>query len=127
ILDRLLVGDGIDQGFTFVHDRLRSYFREEVLGDLGVARWRKHFVDWGAHVVQCLSIGEIRPEDVSEYLVVHYSEHLHAAKAPLNAYRQLFSNSWLEVAKQLDSGLSPFLLDSHPAIESPANAGQLDT
>jgi hypothetical protein len=114
-LDRLLLGGHhINQPYTFVHDRLRFYFRDELVGKAFARQtWNRHFIEWGASVLQRLSKGEMPPNEVPEYLLLHYSEHLGRLPDTLpELYFELLSNVWREAARQFYPSESTYFLDA---------------
>lgn len=119
-LDRLLIGGReTKQPYAFVHDRLRFYFRDELVGkELARKEWNQRFIDWGANVLQRLNHGDLQPPDVPEYLILNYSEHLsRLPDTPPERYFELLSAGWREASHRVDRGESTIFSDATRAFE----------
>lgn len=96
-LRRFALGDGEDVGFSFAHPRLGDYFRQEFLDGQEQMCWSGVFVRWGQETIKDLRDShEPDYDNVSRYLLQHYSQHLEAYKAPIEMYLQLLSQEWLK-------------------------------
>jgi hypothetical protein len=103
-LKRLIIGDGVSQGYAFSHPRLSHYFYDK-LQAAGQARQQEmHFVNWGEKTLMDLSDGRILPSDVSPYIIQYYRPHLERTESGINALQALISADWLQAWFKLDLG-----------------------
>ncbi len=110
-LNRLVIGDGKDQGFAFSHPRLRDYFYEEMAPTERQAM-EGRFLSWGETTLKELNEGKRTPEQASPYLMQYYgthleqyySAHLERSKSGVEAFLALVSDGWRRAWEALDVG-----------------------
>lgn len=110
-LSRLVVGDGVRQGYTFNHPLMTAYFRERHLNDQGRHQWDERFISWGQREVDHLIAGDRKAEDVSRYLVQHYGAHLDRYGARVEDLLFILTDSWHRAWESLEFGHSGYLSD----------------
>jgi len=109
-VSRWLIGDGKQQGYTFSHPQLGSYFWEQ-LGADEQAAWDERFTKWGARILDNLNSDALDPKAAPRYLVHHYTAHLERDRAPAAAYYALISDGWRQAWEAVDVTYSGFLND----------------
>lgn len=109
-LQRFVVGDGRQQGYSFSHPRLGHYFNER----LTAGERRKieaRYRGWAASTLTALKHGDLAPARVSPYLVQYLSAHLLHADADADAFNALVSDGWRQAWFHLEGSYSGFLGD----------------
>jgi len=91
-LQRFIIGDGEEQGYTFSHPRL-SYFFYDRLAVKERQAMEDRFIAWGQSVMAELEIegGEC---EVPSYVVQYHAAHLKRADARIQVFLKLVSNGW---------------------------------
>ena len=103
-LNRLVIGDGKDQGFAFSHPRLGDYFYEEMASTERQAM-EGRFLSWGETTLKALNEGQLPPERASAYLMRYYGAHLERSKSGVEALLALVSDGWRRGWEALDVGV----------------------
>jgi len=111
-LGRLLVGDGRNQGVTFVHPRLATYFREKRLSQQEKSLWEKQFVAWGQQILAALREHQLKPTAVPTYLLRFYAEHLRQIPGNADTLYKLLCDEWMRASLTVDGTPSLFLGDA---------------
>lgn len=80
---RLLIGNGTDYPFTFVHPRIADFFQRMASERKGeVESIRNAFLTWGKGVVGEVNAGAMNPSECPSYLLHHYLAHIETAAPP---------------------------------------------
>jgi len=112
-LERLVIGDGEKQGYTFSHMSLRRYFWEK-LSPNERDSLDKRFLEWGLRWVQQLCQGEVNLDQISPrlpYLVHALGEHLERSNAKPEDWLHLVDRTWAEAVKKLKNSYELFIMD----------------
>jgi hypothetical protein len=109
-VQRIVLGDGIRQGFAYSHPRLGAF----IFDGLTPAEQQKldqRFLQWGTDVVA--SLGTVDPvgEPVPTYLSQQYSAHLLRAKQCGALFALVGNNAWFHAQERADPSLSTFSED----------------
>jgi len=110
-LSRLVVGNGVDQGYSFSHSRMAVYFQRKYLDESVTRHWDDRFVCWGRGEVDGLITGSIRPEAFSQYLVQYFGAHLDRVNAGVEDYLFMITDAWRSVWAAHEFGHSGYLTD----------------
>lgn len=109
-LNRFVIGDGKEHGFVFSHSKLNEYFRDELEVDEQVI-WQTRFLTWGKQALVDLHAGRVKPEEMSQYLILHYGLHLENANANIETLLQLISLEWYKAWYKKIGSYAGFLRD----------------
>jgi hypothetical protein len=122
-LQRFVLGDGRQQGYTFSHPRLGQYFYEQLsLRERQAAEAR--FLSWGQQTVAALNSGQMEPEQVPHYLIQYYGAHLARADANADALLALVSHGWQQVWEGIEGAHAGFLDDTARAWRAAEQADE---
>ncbi|MEZ4684062.1 MAG: ATP-binding protein [Caldilineaceae bacterium] len=113
-VSRWLVGDGKQQGYSYNHPRLGTYFWE-LLSKQEQRSWDERFMSWGEQVLIALNNGTILPNVAASYPLYYYSTHLERYDAQPDRFYGLVSNGWRKAWKYLDISYAGFLNDVNRA------------
>ncbi len=99
-IQRFVIGDGYEQGYTFSHPMLGHFFWERL-----AIREKRHleerFVAWGEHTLQEIIDGKRNPkkkDEISIYVVRNYGAHLKRAQKPIEKWLPLIHHQqWAQV------------------------------
>ncbi len=126
-LQRFVLGDGRQQGYTFSHPRLGQYFYDQLSRAEQQAN-EDRFLRWGQKTLAALNTGQIAPEHVPPYLVQYYGAHLARAGAGTDALLALVSAGWQQAWEALEGAYAGFLGDAvrawHAAEQADEAASQ---
>lgn len=110
-LQRFVLGDGRQQGYTFSHPRLGQYFYEQL-----AARERQaaeaHFLSWGQQTIAALNSNQMQPEQAPHYLIQYYGAHLARAGAGADALLAFVSHGWQQAWEGMEGAHAGFLDDT---------------
>lgn len=109
-LSRFIIGDGIDQGFVFTHPKLGYYFIDQIASN-EKNLWEDRFLNWGREVITSLKKGNIKPGEVSDYLVQYIGAHFERSNVEINDRMLLVDRKWCEAWEFNQEGFSGFLND----------------
>lgn len=109
-VERLLVGDGRQQGLTFTHPRLANYFEARVGPDERRKQAAK-FLEWGESTLDALKAGRMTPKEVPSYLVRYHGAHLEREARGPEAFLPLVSAAWLQAVEVHERSHTGFLND----------------
>ena len=110
-LQRFVLGDGRQQGYTFSHPRLGQYFYEQLsLRERQGAETR--FLSWGQQTITALNSNQMQPEQVPHYLIQYYGAHLARAGASADALLALVSHGWQQAWEGMEGAHAGFLDDT---------------
>jgi hypothetical protein len=110
-LNRFIVGDGHQHGYTFSHPRLAAYFYEELMNTRERQEVESRLLTFGEETLTALNDGKLLPEHASSYIVQYYGAHLERINANTNALLTLVSNGWQRAWDSLEGTYAGFLLD----------------
>jgi hypothetical protein len=118
-LRRLVVGDGVDQGFALSHPKLRDYFRSRAGADI-LAKIESGLIVWCQRVFGELLAGERSPAVVPRYVLRHFGAHLQNesdTEALVALVHERWAQAWLAAEVSYDGcasrmGLAPHRLFS---------------
>lgn len=116
-VNRWLVGDGKEQGYSFGHPRLGYHFWEQ-LGQHEQEEWNKRFCNWGGDIIESLNGDRLIAKTTSRYLIQHYSAHLERSNAPAKQFYALISNGWRAAWEELEISHVNFLNDIGKAAKA---------
>ena len=102
-LNRLVIGDGKDQGLAFSHPRLGAYFYEELTATERQAI-EGRFLSWGETTLKALNEGQLLPKQASAYLMQYYGAHLERSESGVKAFLTLVSDGWRRGWSALEAG-----------------------
>jgi hypothetical protein len=108
-LRRLVMGDGLYQGYVFAHPRLADFVREERLNDRERAEQERRFLDYGKLAIEEFESGGRKT--VPEYVVRWYSTHLADSNAESAPFAPLLNVAWCAEWERVDGTPSGFLAD----------------
>ncbi len=109
-LQRFVLGDGRQQGYTFSHPRLGQYFYEQ-LSKAERQATEERFLKWGQQTLAALNAGQIAPGQVPAYLLQNYGAHLVRAGASAEALLALISHGWHRAWEAMEGAYAGFLSD----------------
>ena len=115
-VERWVVGNGKEQGYSYSHARLGYYFWEQLSRQEQVV-WDGSFCVWGATTLAALNAEQLDPKVAPVYLLRHYANHLQRSHAPAEAFYALVSNGWRKAWEKLDVSYGGFLGDVERAWE----------
>ncbi len=115
-INRWVIGDGVEQGYTFSHPKFGYYFWEKMFPHQQ-QELDKRFTDWGAQVLDELNAELLDPKQAPEYLLRNYANHLERNLAPAEAFYAMISNGWRMAWEKLDISYGGFLNDVDRAWE----------
>lgn len=116
-LRRILIGDGIEQGFVYSHSRLRDYFKDR-LPEPAVHEFRERFMHYAQDSLAALQSGRMKPAELSLYLLTCTSGHLAEVGASAEQKLLLVCQEWMEAWLARGHGLEGFLRDVASAQEA---------
>lgn len=108
-LDRLVIGDGKDQGYVFSHPRLAFHFADEFEEDR--ISTETLILAWGNEQLEALDAGTSLPHQASAYLVQYLGAHLERASRPESELLRLVSKGWQRAWEALEGGHEGFISD----------------
>jgi len=120
-LRRLVVGDGVDQGFALSHPKLRDYFRSRA-GPDAVAKIESGLIVWCRRVFDELLAGERPPADVPPYVLRHFGAHLQN-ESDTHSLVALAHERWAQAWLGAEVSYDGFLIDVRRAWDSLRDAG----
>ena len=105
-IDRFVIGDGIETGFSLSHPKLADYIQQHHFGGSDIIeKVRGGFLRWGEGTVRSLNTGMAQPDKASRYLLLYYIQHLQAVHpAPLERFRELAETGWRRAWQHLEGG-----------------------
>ena len=106
-LSRLVIGDGIEQGFIYSHPRLGYYFLDKKT-KTEKKRWENCFLKWGKEAVKSLNYGDLNVKEVSAYLIQFYGAHLERADADVEDRMHLVHRNWCNAWRPLMAQMLAF-------------------
>lgn len=109
-LNRFVIGDGQEQGYTFAHPKLGQYFCDQLEPD-EQAEWQSSFLTWGERNLAELKDKLIQPRDVSRYLMLYYGRHMEQSNVDIMVLLQLLKWEWIQVWYEKTGLYSGFLQD----------------
>lgn len=109
-IGRWVIGDGVEQGYTFSHPMFGYYFWAKMLPKQR-QELDRHFCAWGTTTLRSLNAERLDPKAAPVYLLRHYGEHLERSHAPAEAFYALISNGWQLAWEWLDVSYGGFLGD----------------
>ncbi len=109
-LNRLVIGDGIKQGYVFTHSLLGDFFYQS-LSKHDKEYYESRFNEWGTTTLTALNNGDMAPEDSPPYLTQHFGLHLERANATAEDMLTLVSNGWRRAWEKLSKTYAGFLDD----------------
>jgi hypothetical protein len=115
-LQRFVIGDGEEVGFSFSHPRLADYFREEFLDAAERRTWGAAFIRWGQDAIGRQRFDEL-DSHVSPYLLRYYSRHLSIGEESAKSFLPLLSWEWLQGWHRYTGTYSGFLRDVDTILE----------
>ena len=119
---RLLMGDGMNQGYVFDHPRLAES-RKKKLTQQESAAWRERFLAYGRTTRESLAAGTLAPAEAPRYVVRYYSTHL-AGPPPVKAETySLLNKSWFDAWISVEGFAGGFLNDVDMAWQQAAECG----
>lgn len=80
-VERWVIGNGKEQGYSYSHARLGYYFWEK-LGSQEKQVWDGRFCAWGATTLAALNTNQLDPKAAPVYLLRHYANHLQRSHTP---------------------------------------------
>jgi hypothetical protein len=103
-LQRFVIGDGVNFGYTFSHPKLGQYFWDS-LTPTEQAQMEGRFLAWGQETLQEFIDGKRDPkqkDQIPVYVVRNYGAHLARAKQPIGKWlplihHQQWAQAWLTV------------------------------
>jgi len=107
-LRRLVVGDGVGQGFVFSHSRIGDYFDERMKTRRDYGEWQQRFVAYGRRALDRLNAAGTAP---STYILQHYGAHLERSGAPPHEFFALVGKPWLEAWQKFNHSPFGFMSD----------------
>ncbi|HEY7127317.1 MAG TPA: hypothetical protein VH540_25520 [Ktedonobacterales bacterium] len=122
-LQRFVLGDGRQQGYTLSHPRLGQYFYDQLSRPEQQAN-EGRFLKWGQQTLAALTTGQVAPEHVSPYLVQYYGAHLARAGAGTDALLALVSAGWQQAWEALEGAYAGFLGDAARAWHAAEQADE---
>ena len=112
-LNRFVIGDGFSQGYAFTHPRLSDYFYNRLQLAEQAQDQEMCFVHWGNKTLTSINAGELKPADVSSYIIQYYRPHLERTGCGIDAMQHLVNENWLKAWYKIDKGsYAGFLNDS---------------
>lgn len=120
-LRRILIGDGVEQGFVYSHSCLRDYF-ERRLSDRDKESFRARFVAYTKKCLEGLRAGSLEPTQLSPYVLTCSSAHFREAGAEAAVQLSLVSEVWLRAWFAREQGYDGFLHDVGHAQEAAEEA-----
>jgi len=115
-LRRLVVGDGVDQGFALSHPKLRDYFRRRA-GANSLAKLNKDLIIWCRRVFGELLAGERPPAHVPRYVLRYFGAHLQN-ESDTEALVALAHERWAQAWLAAEVSYDGFLIDLRRAWDS---------
>lgn len=109
-LSRLVIGDGLDAGFSFSHPRLRNYFYDK-LSIKEKNTWESYFLSYCYQTLENIRSENINSEQISTYCVQFYGSHLDRSQADLDDYFPLVSDEWISAWFGIEGGFNGLLGD----------------
>ncbi|NOK15823.1 toll/interleukin-1 receptor domain-containing protein [Corallococcus carmarthensis] len=123
-LARFIIGNGRDQGYTFTHPGLGTYFAGQLsTGDR--RRWKERFLEWGEESLRGLATGDVTPAEVPPYLFQYLGAHLEEARSGASTMLRLVSDEWRRAVEARDSTLASFLTDLERASRAVQREAEL--
>lgn len=115
-INRWVIGNGNEDGYTFSHPRF-GYFFWDAMFPRQQQKLDNQFTAWGERVLHELNNGELDPKAASPYLLKNYASHLERSDAPPARFYALISDGWRKAWEVLDISYSGFLNDVEQARE----------
>lgn len=109
-LARFVIGDGIDQGYSFSHPLLGLHFNK-MLTEAERQSIESRFLSYGKNIIESLNNKLISPDEVSPYIVLHYGAHLKRELLDMDLFLLLLTEGWLRAWESLEGSYSGFLND----------------
>jgi hypothetical protein len=76
-------------GYILSHPKLGMYLREEHCDPEDIQATQAAFVRWGRKTVERLNSGALGPQEIPEYLLQYYTQHLWDVAAPAEVFLEL--------------------------------------
>lgn len=108
-LNRLVLGDGKEQGYVFNHPRLAFHFAEEY--ETEKAGIESLLVRWGRQELAALNAGAFPPAEASPYLVQYYGAHLERNCQNPDDLLGLVSDGWRQAWMAFEGSYWGFMSD----------------
>lgn len=120
-LQRFVLGDGRQQGYTMSHPRLGMYFYEQ-LSERERQAAERRFLTWGQQTLIALGSDHLQVEQVPHYLIQYYGAHLDRAGAHPDALLALVNHDWQRAWEGLEGANAGFLADTERAWHAASQA-----
>jgi hypothetical protein len=115
-MQRFVVGDGKENGYSFSHPKLAQYFYSQLTLNEQI-QWENRFLAYGQMQLKTLNGNKLASKSASSYMIQHYGLHLERAKAESKKFYALVSQGWQIAWFALDATYSGFLEDVRRAWE----------
>jgi hypothetical protein len=113
-LQRFVIGDGVNFGYTFSHPKLGQYFWDALIPS-EQAQMEGRFLAWGQETLQESIDGKRDPrqkDQIPAYVVRNYSAHLARAKQPIEKWLPLIHHQqWAQAWFTLEGAYGGYLGD----------------
>ena len=94
-IQRFLIGDGINGGYTLSHPLFGFFLREEYFkNNRRIEKIKGSILSWGKSVIFELESEKLAPEETPPYLIEYYSQHLNEENSSLDQFEELLCNGW---------------------------------
>ncbi len=121
-VNRLIIGDGVNNGYVFSHPRLGEYFAER-LSEYEYRAWQDRFLNYGRKTLAALEAKALPPGEAPAYIVQYYGAHLIQTCGPASDFYALVCESWLLAWEWIEGTPAGFLNDVHRAWQQAEAVG----
>ena len=113
-VQRIVLGDGVRQGFAYAHPRLGAFMFDR-LSPTEKQKLDQRFLQWGADVLASLQKDGAASKPAPAYLSQQYSTHLLRAKKHDDLFALVGTRAWFHAQEAADPSLSTFFNDVNRA------------
>jgi hypothetical protein len=111
-IERFLLGDGFDIGFSFQHPKFAQYFEHEYFrGGSIILQAQRSIINWLKRTVRGLHADAAQLETVPDYVLEHCVQHLAASKNDPETLDSLLSEGWQRAWFRKDGGYIRYSAD----------------
>jgi len=111
-IQRFLIGDGNDNGYSFQHPKFAQYFKDDYFKNGHMVSVAEESIKaWGKNIVSEMNSGRIEPKNVPTYVLNYYVFHLLKAADDPQAMESILLDGWQCAWFEHDGGYARYASD----------------